>query len=288
MYKKTRWNSQPLDIWRAKYAKGKFIDLEGHSTHYIEKGDGPSVILVHGWFHDSQMWNRNIDLLASRFRVYAVDLWGFGYSTREAMDWGYPLYADQLIKFMNALDIRKASLVGQSMGAGASILFCIKQQERVDKLVLVSPAGLPNPSPFIDEVVMQRCLKELLLNRDGSRKLMLKTMFIYDEKCVADGYFEKLTRFHKIEGTNEVLVGSLRNDFFDRLLFEIDRLGKMDVPILIIWGRHDKSVNLELGEKMHGMLKGSRLEIIEDSAHCANYEQPDKFNEIVMRFLRGK
>jgi pimeloyl-ACP methyl ester carboxylesterase len=64
--------------------------------------------------------------------------------------------------------------------------------------------------------------------------------------------------------------------------------GKMEVPILIIWGRHDKSVNLELGEKMHGMLEGSRLEIIEESAHCANYEQPDKFSEIVMRFLWGE
>ena len=79
MCKKIRWNSQPLDVWRAKYARGKFINIDGHSTHYMEKGNGPLVILLHGWFHDNQMWNKNVDLLASRFRVYTIDFWGFGY-----------------------------------------------------------------------------------------------------------------------------------------------------------------------------------------------------------------
>ena len=59
----------------------------------------------------------------------------------------------------------------------------------------------------------------------------------------------------------------------------------MNVPVLIIWGRHDKSVSPELGIKMHEILRNSRLEFFEDSAHCANYEQPERFNETVMRFL---
>ncbi|GAH93034.1 unnamed protein product, partial [marine sediment metagenome] len=83
---KITWNSQPVDKWRRKYAPGKFIDLGGHITHYIEKGDGHPVILLHGWFHDLQMWSRNIDALAKSFKVYAIDLWGFGYSTREILD----------------------------------------------------------------------------------------------------------------------------------------------------------------------------------------------------------
>ena len=103
-----RWNSQPLEEWRQKYATGKFIDLDGQSTHYIEKGEGQPVILLHGWFHDSQMWSRNIDALAKSFKVYSLNLWGFGYSTRELLGWGYPLYANQLLKFMDALGINKA------------------------------------------------------------------------------------------------------------------------------------------------------------------------------------
>ena len=91
------WNSQPLEDWTNKYATGKVIELDGLPTHYVEKGSGEPVILIHGFFFDSYMWNKNIDILAKRFKVYAIDLWGFGYSTREPLDYGYPLYTQQLL-----------------------------------------------------------------------------------------------------------------------------------------------------------------------------------------------
>jgi len=280
------WSSQPLEAMRERYAEGSFIKLDGHSTHYIEKGDGPAVILVHGWFHDSRMWARNIDALAARFRVYALDLWGFGYSTRRAMDWGYPLYASQIIRFMDALGIEKASLVSQSMGAGASMLFATQYRDRVEKLVLVSPAGLPNSASFSDKPTLRQCLKALLLNLDSSRQLILKTMFVYEEASIDDVYFEELTRFHQIKGTNEVLLDILQKDFFGTLPLKIGRLGAMSIPILIVCGKHDKAISPGLAEKTHHMLKGSRLEVMEQCAHCANYEQPDRFNRLAIDFLK--
>ena len=68
------WNSQPLDEWAEKHAAGESIELGGHSTHYVEKGEGDPVILVHGFFYDSYTWHNNIDALADRFKVYALDL----------------------------------------------------------------------------------------------------------------------------------------------------------------------------------------------------------------------
>ena len=90
------WNSQPLDVWASKYAPDKFIDLDGRRTHYIEKGEGNPVILLHGFFYDSYLWAANIDALAKNFKVYALDLWGFVYSTREPLDYDYQLYVDQV------------------------------------------------------------------------------------------------------------------------------------------------------------------------------------------------
>ena len=89
------WDSQPLDVWSSKYAPGKFVDLDGRRTHYIEKGEGKPVLLLHGFFYDSYLWGANIDALAENFKVYALDLWGFGYSTREPLDYDYQLYVDQ-------------------------------------------------------------------------------------------------------------------------------------------------------------------------------------------------
>ena len=285
MSKFVPWNSQLLDEWRQKYARGKFIDLDGHSTHYIEKGEGEPVILLHGYFYDLLQWSKKVDAVAEVFKVYAFDLWGFGYSTREPMDYGYQLYADQLLKFMDALNIRKASLVGQSMGGGTCILFCTQHKERVDKMVLVASGGMPNPPALLTRMTCLPGVGEFLFRLRGSRKGILKANFIYNEKLITNEYLETVTRFHQIKGTTEVLLKILRKKFFDKLLDKIQKLGEMDVPILIVWGRQDKSIPLEIGKQMRKILKGSHLEILDPAGHCPNDEQPEKFNEIAIRFL---
>jgi pimeloyl-ACP methyl ester carboxylesterase len=281
------WNSQPLDEWARKYAAGKFIDLDGYSTHYIEKGEGEPVILIHGFLYNSYTWNNNIDALADRFKVYALDLWGFGYSTREPLDYGYPLYADQLLKFMDALNIQKASLVGHSMGGGTCIFFSVQHRERVNKVILVDPAGMPNPLPLIGKIANLPKVGEFLLGLKGNfyREMVLSTTFIYDKGFITDSYFENVTRFHKIKGTTEVLLKILRKQFFHTLLDEIRRLGEIDVSILIIWGRHDKAVPFERGQEMYKILRGSRLEIFEQMGHCPHDEQSQKFNQLALDFL---
>lgn len=281
------WNSQPLDEWADKYAAGKFIDLGGNSTHYVEKGEGEPVILVHGFFYDSYMWNKNIDALAKRFKVYALDLWGFGYSTRNPMDCGYPLYADQLLRFMDALNIQKASLVGQSMGGGTCILFAVRHRDRVDKMILVDPAGLPNPLPLLGKIANLPKVGELLLGLRGDfyRKMVLGMLWIYGKGFITGSYLENVTRFHKIRGTTEVSLSILRKQFFDKLSDEVHRLGEMDVPILIVWGRQDKAIPLERGQEMHRILRGSRLEILERAGHCPHDEQSQEFNQLALDFL---
>ena len=281
------WSSQPLDEWAKTYAAGKFIDLDGLSTHYIEKGEGDPVILVHGFFYDSYMWDKNIDVLAEKFKVYAIDLWGFGYSTREPLDYGYPLYVDQLLKFMNALNIQKASLVGQSMGGGTCIAFCIDHRDKVNKMILVDAAGMPNPLPLMGKLAILPKVGEFMHGYKGNlvRKITLRTTFIYDKKLITDSYFDNVTRSHKIKGTNEISLQILRRQFFGTLLDEIHRLGETDAPILIVWGRYDKSIPVKRGQEMHNILKGSRLEIFERAGHCPHDEQAQKFNQIALDFL---
>jgi len=279
------WNSQPISEWAKKYAEGKFIDLDGRSTHYIEKGEGEAIILLHGYFYDSFQWSKNIDALAKRFKVYALDLWGFGYSTREPMDYSYQLYVGQLLKFMDALSIDKASLIGQSMGGGTCILFTTQHRERVNKMILVASGGMPNPLSLIARIACLPGIGELLFSMQGSRKGMLKTAFIYDKSLLTEEYVENVTRFHKVIGTTEVLLKILRKRFWGTLLADIHKLAEIGVPILIVWGRQDKSIPLQLGQKMHRILKGSRLEILDPAGHCPNDEQPGKFNQIAVRFL---
>lgn len=281
------WNSQPLNEWAKKYATGKFFDLDGRSTHYVEQGVGEPVILVHGFFYDWYTWHNNIGALSDKFKLYALDLWGFGHSTREPMDYGYPLYADQLLRFMDALGIPEASLMGHSMGGGIGIFFAVRHRDRVKKMILVDSAGMPNPLPVLGRIANLPKVGEFMYGLDSNfmRRMSLRTTWIYDARHITDDYFENVTRFHKVKGTTEVMLRILRKQFFHTLLADVRALGQMDVPILLVWGRHDKAIPFRRGEEMHRLLRGSRLEIFEQMGHCPHDERPERFNQLALDFL---
>jgi len=281
------WNSQPLNEWANKHAPGHFVDLAGHPTHYIERGAGPPVILIHGFFYDTYMWHNNIDALAAHFKVYAFDLWGFGYSTREPVDYGYSLYSDQLLEFMDALSIQKASLIGQSMGGGTIVKFAISNRERIDRAILVDPAGMPNPQPLMARIANFPLVGEVMygLQSNFMRRLALRRNFIHDPAYITESYFDNVTRFHKIRGTSEAMLTILHKRFFDTLLDEIQAFPASDVPTLIVWGREDQSIPVERGEAMHATMKGSRCQIISDAGHCPHDEQSELFNQLALAFL---
>ena len=87
------------------------------------------------------MWEKSIDALDKNFKVYAIDLWGWGYSERsETLEYSFEYYGKQVTGLMDALNIDKATLVGQSMGGGTSVYVAAHYPERVNKLILVSPA----------------------------------------------------------------------------------------------------------------------------------------------------
>ena len=282
------WNSQPLEAWAHKNASGKFIDLDGRSTHYIEKGEGEVIILLHGFFYDSYLWDSNIEVLAKQFKVYAVDLWGFGYSTREPLDYGYQLYSDQVLMFMDALGIQKASLAGQSMGGGTAIWFCVQHRQRVNRLILIDAAGVPHGLPLTGKFFNLPMVGEFFLGLKNNliRRKNLADVFIYNKELITDSYFENVTRFHKIKDTTERLLTILRKKFFHTLSDQLEQLSQLDVPILIVWGREDKAIPLQKGQEMHKILKDSRFEILDNAGHVPNYECAEEFNKLALDFLR--
>jgi pimeloyl-ACP methyl ester carboxylesterase len=281
------WDSQGIEEWRAKYAQGGFVSLDGKSTHYIEKGSGEPVILVHGFFMDLHTWMHNIDALAEHYQVFAFDLWGLGYSSRSSLDYGYDLYVSQLLSFMDVLGIQKAALIGHSLGGGTIIKFSVDYPQRVSKLVLVDAAGIPNRLPLRAKLFNLPGVGEFLmgLNSNFFRRMNLQDLWFFDNSRLTETVFEELTRFQKIEGSTKALMGLLRPEFFHTLGSEIKQLGSMDLPVLVVWGRNETNIPLEVGMKLHQILKGSSMQIIDHAGHMPNFEQPEIFNEIVLNFL---
>jgi len=163
----------------------------------------------------------------------------------------------------------------------------VKYPERVDRLVLVGSVGIPRRLPLRARLFMLPRIPELLmgLETDAIRRKNLRDYWIHNAELLTDEYFERASLHQKIEGSTRAALDILRRDFFNTLDEEIRALAELNIPALIVWGRHDRSVPLQSGQTMHHILRGSRLEILEDAGHLPNFERPELFNKMAVEFL---
>ena len=282
------WDSRSLEEWTRAHAPGYTIDLGGRRTHFIKKGQGPPVILVHGFNLDLNTWYTNIPTLARHFTVHAVDLWGSGYSTREALDYGFPLFVEQLRLLLDHLGVSRASFIGHSMGGGTAVAFAAAHPERVDRLVLVASVGVPRKPTLRERIFRLPWLPEFVqgLPTDLIRRRNLLDYWIHDPELLTGEAFRALTGYQKIEGSTRATLDILRRDFFNTLDDEIGGLGDSSIPTMIVWGRHDRAVPIEAGWAMHGRIPHARFEVFDRSGHLPNFDEPDRFNDLVVGFLQ--
>lgn len=283
------WDSRTLAEWTRAHAPGYTVDLGGRQTHFVKKGHGPPVVLVHGFNLDHHTWLANIPALARHFTVYAVDLWGSGYSTREPLDYGFHLFVEQLCTLMDHLELPRAHMVGHSMGGGISIAFTAAHAGRVDRLVLVDSVGVPRPTTIRERLFRLPRLPEFLLGlpTDLVRRRNLLDLWVRDRELLTGDVYRVFTGYQKIEGTTRANLDILRRDFFNTLADEVDALAGAAVPVMILWGRHDRAVPIESGWAMHGRIPRSRFEVFDRSSHMPNFDEPDRFNDLVVGFLQG-
>lgn len=283
------WDSQAFYQWATAHARGHFIELGGRLTHYVEQGEGDPVILLHGIFFDSCIWEKNIDALADTFHVYALDLWGSGYSTRDHMAHDYDHYAHELRLFMERLHIRRASLVGQCLGASTAVHFAVTHPTYVERLLLVAPGGVSAKLPLRARALALSGIGQLLLSMksDTVRRRALEDLFFYEGSQLSEADFAHATRFHKIRGTSPILVQQLRQAFFEKLTDDLYRLDELRIPVLLVWGRQDKLSPVSDAAVVQEILEDAQLEVIDQAGHVPNWEADEAFNELAIEFLKG-
>lgn len=272
-----------------KYAKGKFVTVDGKKVHYLEAGSGPPIILIHGFMYNTVMWKKNIDALAKKFKVYAIDLWGWGYSERlKENEYSFERYGRQVVGFMDALNIRKATFAGQSMGGGISVYVAAYHPDRVDRLILVAPAVIPYPMTTIGQIYQLPFVGEFMnaIPGDVLMKNNIKSIWFHDEKKVTDQYLKEVIQPLCIKGSYAGMMYIIRNVLKDPLVEkEANLLAGMDKPILIVHGKEDKGVPLDRSKRLNDLWKGSKLVIFDNAGHSPHEEYPEKFNQLALEFL---
>jgi pimeloyl-ACP methyl ester carboxylesterase len=265
------------------------IVVRGSQVNYVEMGDGPPVVLIHGLSGCWQNWLENIPQLARRHRVVALDLAGFGDSELPQEEISIPGYGRFVDAFLGEIGVERASLVGNSMGGFIAAETSISHPSRVDKLVLVSAAGLVRVGnrqlyaleraarlfhPLTAAFLARR---EHLVRRPGLRKRMLYGVVRYPERIEPELAYEVASGAGK-PGFLDALQAVMDYDFRDRL-------SEISVPTLIVWGRNDRVVPVAGAYEYEQLIPNTRRVIFEDTGHLPMLERPAQFNALVDEFF---
>ncbi len=257
----------------------EYVDVGGVKVHYTVEGSGSAVILIHGNGLSGGQWKLNIGPLSKYYKVYAPDLPGFGLSDKPDAGYGVDYYVDFLKGFMDALEMPKAALVGNSMGGAVAATFAARYPDRVSGLVLSDPTG------FVPEGIPQN--KELY---NAFLSLMIRSRRLYCRPMLYDSSNMKLLENTLLVTDSKESRNAFVKNCKDILHFNGSYAGTLmaiSAPTLIIWGEDDLLLPAGNAEKYKGLIAGSKVKLIERSGHMPNVEKHAEFNAAVLSFLGG-
>jgi pimeloyl-ACP methyl ester carboxylesterase len=263
-----------------------------NTRYWVEGSRGSPVLLIHGLGGFAETWLLTFGALAAHHRVYAIDLPGHGRSAKQ-LDWA--CRATDLARFvkgfMAAVGIECAHLVGHSLGGAVSAHLALMFPEMVDRLVLVSSAGLGRELSVALRLGTVPLLGEIL-TRPGRAKIAQSVGALIN--APEDVKQEAVAIWYEIASQPGSQRGTLRTlrananplgQHPSQYGPIVAGLGSITHPTLIIWGRQDAVVPLAHARAAARELPNVRLEILEPCGHVPMLEQPDTFRKLVLEFL---
>jgi pimeloyl-ACP methyl ester carboxylesterase len=285
--------SVPPPTLSQDWGQQKTFDYHGIKINYYEAGQGPPIILLHGFGACAYVWHNLIPPLAAEHRVFTLDLKGHGYSDKPAD--GHYLVSDQadiVTDFIRRQDLHDLVIMGHSMGGGVTLMTYLKLREtdpeRIKKLVLIDSAGYPQKMPWFIRMAkvpgLNTALSKVLPARFATA-LVLKKCY-YNKDAVTEEQINTYAYFGSLPGAAAAISQTARQlvpKEFDGLIAQYKTI---KAPVLIIWGREDEVVPLSVGENFKRDIPGSQLVIIPHCGHIPLEEEPLATKKAIMEFLK--
>ncbi|MBD2100995.1 alpha/beta fold hydrolase [Leptolyngbya sp. FACHB-261] len=250
----------------------------GTELHYLEAGEGPLVILLHGLVETAYQWHLVMEELSTHFYVIALDQIGFGYSTKPLLNYRIKTLVDFLDGFCQVLGIREVSLVGAGIGGWVAAAFTLQYSDQVNHLAFVnahlSSTMLEQSSlialqpPSVREHA-QQLLQSLFYNNCNFVTEHAIDQRFTQQMLINDGY------------TKQQLIQSIGRDE-DKLG---DRLSDLTIPTLFIHGQNDQFTSPAWSERLSHQLPHSQLTLIDRCGHLPHVEQPEALSAALLQFL---
>lgn len=264
---------------------GETVDVDGIRTNYHDEGSGAPVVLVHGsgpgvsaWAN----WRLTLPSLSPRFRVLAPDVLGFGHTDRPASTvYDLDTWTAHLVGFLDALELPRVSIVGNSFGGALALSLATRHPDRVDRLVLMGTAGVPfDLTPGLDAVwgfePSMPAMRDLL------------DVFAHDRTLVTD----ELARLRLDAATRPGVHEAYRSMFpaprqagVDGLVVDEALLRRLPHRTLVVHGRDDRVIPLATSLRLVELIDDAQLHVFGRCGHWVQIEQADEFTRLVANFL---
>jgi pimeloyl-ACP methyl ester carboxylesterase len=274
----TAWTvaAQPAGI------ASKDVTVLGFKLHYLEAGRGTPIVLLHGLGGDGSRWRPNLEPLSKDFHVFALDQIGFGESDKPLANYHTGMLAEFLVDFLKAVNIPKASLVGNSMGAGVALYTAVHFPQVVDRIVLADGGGYRSPgdnqaAPSA-EALRRRQLQNSVTRAETRDffKILFHDKSLVTDKMVDEQYAMRLRSAFTITKMQEAgSRGSLTEE----------EVRTVKAATLILWGKYDELANPAGADRLEKAIPGSRKVVIDNCGHMPQLECTAEFNRLVRDFL---
>ncbi len=270
--------------------------IHGYQRAFRIAGSGPAILLIHGIGDNSTTWSSVQATLAQRFTVIAPDLLGHGKSDKPRADYSVAAYANGMRDLLSVLDIERVTVVGHSLGGGVAMQFAYQFPQLVDRLILVGAGGVTKDVNFALRIASLPMGSEALalLRLPMVLPVLQVVGRVAGAAMGSTGLGRDLPEMLRIladlpEPTaSSAFARTLRAvvDWRGQVVTMLDRCYLTEsVPVQLIWGTHDSVIPLSHAELAHAAMPGSRLEIFDGSGHFPFHDDPDRFVEVVERFI---
>ncbi len=251
------------------------VETGSGRINYLAMGDaaGEPIIFIHGFGGDLNNWMFNQEEFSSSHATYAIDLPGHGGSTKEVGDGDAASLAAAILAFMDAKDIRRAHLVGHSLGGGLALALALDHPERVASVTAIAPAGIgPDINmTYIDGFIAEKRAKKL--------RPMLE-MLVANPELISKDMVEDVLKFKRLDGVDQALA-RLRDGCFaagQQKLTLRDRLDALRLPVEVVVGGKDRILAASHAD---GLPTGIKVTRFPDAGHMPHMEKAAEVNALI-------
>ena len=282
-----------------KFQVKKATLANGHTVAYVDEGKGAeTIILIHGLGSYLPAWEKNIAAFKSSYRTIALDLPGYGKSSKENVQASMDGYAKVVLELMDQLKVKQAILAGHSMGGQIAITAALQAPQRVNRLILVAPAGLETFTEQQKQLFKITVTPESIQNTTSEQTQANYKANFYNMPADAQHMIDDrlmMAQSGQFGAYCKVVAGSVAA-MVDEPVYE--RLPQLSMPTLIVFGEQDALIPNKyfnpgltteaVAKAGKERIPNSQMVMIPEAGHFLQFEQPAAFNRAVLDFLSKK